>query len=226
MPEAARQRLWQSYVLSDGEATGYGYGWRIQSFKGQDVIAHGGGIHGFSTMGLRMPDEQIFIAVLSNDPDSESRTGLLARQVVNLLHGKLARYETVEVDPASLEKLVGVYRIDDETIRAVTVEDGQLFSQRTGGPKQEALPLSADTFFYADDLTLARFILQITGDGDHLMAQATAQPSLEIFPVSETEFFNTDIGGRLTFSLDDQGVATGLVLEQGGQTIEAERIGD
>ena len=55
------------------------------------------------------------------------------------------------------------------------------------------------------------------------MTQATGQGAIEILPESETVFFNTTIGGKITFDRED-GKVTRLVLEQGGQRLEARRL--
>ncbi len=281
LPAAARERLWQPYRLPNGDSAGYGYGWSIQALSGKPVISHGGGIHGFATMGIRLPEDRIFVTVLSNNPQAATRPGLLAQRAVNRLQGLPIHFEAIDVDTKTLERYVGVYRIDDETTRIVTLRDGQLFTQRDGGTKQEAQAFAPHAFFYGDDLTVARFVLgedgnvthmtmepwggpieraertdapipdeptvaevdpdrfdrlegdyelgpgfvlTVTRDGSRLLAQATGQQAIEIFPTSETEFFNSDIGGRITFSVEGEGPATGLVLEQGGQRIEATRI--
>ena len=67
-------------------------------------------------------------------------------------------------------------------------------------------------------------MLTVWRDGDKMMTQATNQGAIEIFPESETVFFNTDIGARITFERDAEGVVTGLVLEQGGQTVKGKRL--
>ncbi|HET9529584.1 MAG TPA: serine hydrolase domain-containing protein [Blastocatellia bacterium] len=60
------KRAWTPYTLSDGKPTKYGYGWGISSIDGHRVISHGGGIHGFSTDGLRLPDDRVYVAILTN----------------------------------------------------------------------------------------------------------------------------------------------------------------
>ncbi len=62
-----------SYVLNNGEETAYGYGWALGEIKDSPTISHGGGINGFRTASIYLPEEKIFVAVFSNctckDPD-------------------------------------------------------------------------------------------------------------------------------------------------------------
>jgi CubicO group peptidase (beta-lactamase class C family) len=47
----------------------YGYGWFISNYQGHQIVEHGGGIHGFVTHAVRIPDERIFVAMFSNNED-------------------------------------------------------------------------------------------------------------------------------------------------------------
>lgn len=70
------------------------------------------------------------------------------------------------------------------------------------------------------------FVLTISREQDQLFTQATGQGRAPIFPESETEFFLRVVEAQLTFEVDANHRATGLVLHQGGQTIPAKRIED
>ena len=78
---------------------------------------------------------------------------------------------------------------------------------------------------YVGDYQLApNFILTVTRDGTRMMTQATGQGKVEIFPESQTEFFTKAMVASITFVVDDQGRATGLVLHQNGADHEAKRV--
>ena len=59
-------KAWTSYTLNDGSKTQYGYGWAIGNIQGSRMIEHGGGINGFVTASLYLPEDEIFVAVFSN----------------------------------------------------------------------------------------------------------------------------------------------------------------
>ena len=56
----------------------------------------------------------------------------------------------MQLDPATLDEYVGVYRFDETTTRTIFREGDKLIAQRSGGEKQEILAASRDDFFYAD----------------------------------------------------------------------------
>jgi D-alanyl-D-alanine-carboxypeptidase/D-alanyl-D-alanine-endopeptidase len=68
------------------------------------------------------------------------------------------------------------------------------------------------------------FIDAITRDGDRLYAQATGQPRFEIFAEGARDFFFKDFDAQLTFVVDANGRATGLVLHQNGADHPAKRM--
>jgi CubicO group peptidase (beta-lactamase class C family) len=153
LPREVLDRMWSAYTLTNGEETGYGYGWMIADFDNKRVLQHGGGIHGFSTFALSVPEEKVYVAVLSNNPHTRhASTQWLAQKATSALLGQPLEWESVEVDSAILERYVGVYEIDPETERVVTVEDGKLFTQRTGGMKNQTAPASETEFFYHHSL--------------------------------------------------------------------------
>jgi D-alanyl-D-alanine-carboxypeptidase/D-alanyl-D-alanine-endopeptidase len=77
---------------------------------------------------------------------------------------------------------------------------------------------------YVGDYQLApNFILTVTREGTRMITQATGQGKIEIFPESQTEFFTKVMEASITFVVDDQGRATGLVLHQNGDH-EAKRM--
>ena len=63
----------------------------------------------------------------------------------------------------------------------------------------------------------------MTREGTPLFTQATGQPRSEIYPSSETEFYLTVVDAQLTFEVEE-GVATGVVLHQGGRSMPAPRV--
>lgn len=66
---AALEEVWTPATLNDGESTGYGFGWEIQSRDGRRVVRHGGSWVGFRTHIARWPEDRITIVVLSNRAD-------------------------------------------------------------------------------------------------------------------------------------------------------------
>jgi CubicO group peptidase (beta-lactamase class C family) len=145
--QASLQKAFTPYVLKDGTPTGYGYGWGKTSYEGHTIIEHGGGIHGFSTMVIHMPDDHVFIALLTNR-DYETPDDIALR-IAALAIGKPFRPAVAVTVPANeLEPLVGVYQINEKETYVVKLDGGRLFMQRNAGRSNEVFPLSATEFFY------------------------------------------------------------------------------
>ncbi len=67
------------------------------------------------------------------------------------------------------------------------------------------------------------FDLVVTTQGGRLFVQASGQERLEVLPESQTEFFYTVVDAQISFTLDEDGAVTGLVLHQNGQDIPGSR---
>lgn len=157
-----RELLWTPAELADGRSTGYGYGFAVDDYQGHRLIQHGGGINGFLTQMIRVPEEDVFVAVFSNTTGIQpGPSGLAFEAVARVLGVPLDDRPAVAVAPETLDEYVGVYRIEarggEEQVRVVTREGDQLFTQRSGGAKLPVEFSAADRFFYPDSLTTGRF---------------------------------------------------------------------
>lgn len=76
------------YKLNPEKSTGYGYGWGVRTFQGVPAIDHDGGINGFGTYALRLPQQKIFVAVLANRDSGGVHPEVLAQKAAGLVMGK------------------------------------------------------------------------------------------------------------------------------------------
>ncbi|MCI0745418.1 MAG: beta-lactamase family protein [Verrucomicrobia subdivision 3 bacterium] len=63
---SVRDELWKPVKLNDGKTHPYGFGWTLGELRGHRYVAHGGGIHGFSTYITRFLDDKLTVIVLMN----------------------------------------------------------------------------------------------------------------------------------------------------------------
>jgi D-alanyl-D-alanine carboxypeptidase len=148
--ETLRQAM-TPHTLASGKPIEYGYGWQPGQWQGFTVIQHGGGINGFVSMGVRVPERKVYVAVLSNriaDPFPFP----VAQRIASYLVGKPWLPKRVEVAQATLAGYVGVYAAEPKDTWTVTTENGRLYTQPGGGQKGEALPMSESEFFYEGSL--------------------------------------------------------------------------
>jgi hypothetical protein len=170
LKKASLERAWTPYVLKGGKATGYGYGWGISKLRGRPAIEHGGGIFGFSTYAVRLPDERVYVAVLCNSDSPSADPGYLAKKIAALAIGDpFPEPVAITLDAKILERYAGVYRIDETSTRTVTVENGRLYTQRSGGERLEVRPSSETEFFYDKSLTRLRFVLDASGRATEML---------------------------------------------------------
>jgi CubicO group peptidase (beta-lactamase class C family) len=164
LTRSSLERMWTPYTLSNGKTTGYGYGFAIDTLRGHRAVAHGGGINGFSTFAIRLPDDHVYVAVLSNSDGPKSSPSYVARRLAAVAIGRPFP-EPVEktIDPKVLSGHIGVYEIDKDQRRTVTVDGGALYTQRTGGSRVEAKASSETEFFYENSLTRVVFERDASG---------------------------------------------------------------
>ena len=154
LKSASWKQAFTPYTLANGESTGYGYGWGIGKLQGSRMISHGGGINGFATFALRLPEEKLFVAVLSNTDNGALAPEVVASKAAALAIGKpFTEYKAIELDAKALEAFTGVYG-DAGNARTVRVDKGMLFMQRGGGGLMPLLAHSENGFFL--DKTLVR----------------------------------------------------------------------
>lgn len=126
------------------EKDGYAYGWSVETRDGVKQISHGGGIDGFSTMIVRVPEQKLVVVTLSNL--EQSLGGKLAQELARLELGQevavpAARKE-VKVPVDVLSRYVGVYEFAPQFKFTVTLEGEQLVTQATN---QAPIPVFAES---------------------------------------------------------------------------------
>jgi CubicO group peptidase (beta-lactamase class C family)/uncharacterized protein YneR len=153
LKKASLDRMFTPYKLPSGLSTHYGYGMGISKLAGKRVLAHGGGIFGFTTIILRVPEERLLIVILSNNEASNPSPDALAFRIAAKALGQpLEDRKPVALDAKTLDDYVGVYRFDPQTVRSITREGTKLFAQRSGGgSKLEIFASGRDDFYYQDE---------------------------------------------------------------------------
>jgi serine beta-lactamase-like protein LACTB, mitochondrial len=79
---ATRTLAWTSAHTADGKATGYGFGWGVDTTGGMHTIGHTGGQQGTSTAILLAPDIDAGVVVLTNIDNVDA--GALAKDLLTM----------------------------------------------------------------------------------------------------------------------------------------------
>ena len=158
------EQMWTAFTLTTASPRTTATAGRSRRCAAAGSIEHGGGIPGFSTFGLRVPEDRVYVAVLCNSDNPKASPGYIAKRVAAIAIGKpFPAHTAVTVDPKVLAGHAGVYEVDKQTRRNVTVEGDKLYTQRTGSSKLEARPSSETEFFYDNSLTHFRFERDASG---------------------------------------------------------------
>ena len=64
--------MWTSEKLRDGKKTGYGMGWGVGQFEGEDTAGHAGGQQGASSSLTIYPKRKIVVAVMINMDEADA----------------------------------------------------------------------------------------------------------------------------------------------------------
>ena len=73
---SSREQMWAPFTLTGGKTTGYGFGWRVEDFKGRINIGHSGSTSGFSSSLQRFPEDKLTVIVLCNSGEQNIATTL------------------------------------------------------------------------------------------------------------------------------------------------------
>ena len=146
------KKAWTPSSLADGRSTQYGYGWGISPLSGKVFIEHGGGINGFICEALRMPEERIYVAILTNRTGMTDRLGTLVLKIAFLTAGlPFPEVKPIEAGPELLASFQGVYQLSEKEDLVLAMHEGKLTAQRTGGSKDELFPISASELCYQEN---------------------------------------------------------------------------
>jgi len=165
LPAEAWQRMWTPFTLNNGQKSMYGYGWNLSEHNGSPVISHNGSINGFWSDAYRMPDQKLYVVVLSNGP--MVNPGTTAQRLMLSLLGEDVKFEPIEMAMEELKQYQGIYRISEDNTRTVTVDVNGIYTQRPDDRKYRVRPLGNDRFLYINTLDVLQFHRNTNGDITH-----------------------------------------------------------
>lgn len=129
---------------------GYGYGIGIDSLKTHRRISHNGGIPGFASYLGYFPDDDICVAVISNNGANSTAIGNALASVMFDLPVQIPYIpKEVKIDISILDNYLGKYLATGPI--EIIKKNGKLYRHRDGAPDIELKPESNTRFFYADN---------------------------------------------------------------------------
>jgi CubicO group peptidase (beta-lactamase class C family) len=158
------QLAFTDFKLNDGKPIHYGYGWFLNEINGSPTIEHGGGIFGYTTNGIWLPKEDVYVVMLTNRDDvgpSDISTRLAAIAI-----GKPypVAAEGITIKSEFVKNLAGVYEFEDGSIRSIIYEDGVMYSQRQGSSRFKLVPVAENKFAFENSFSTIEFNYNIGGE--------------------------------------------------------------
>jgi CubicO group peptidase (beta-lactamase class C family) len=147
----------KTFLLSSGQPANYGLGWAVGAFKNRTMIQHGGAIGGYRALGMRIPDDHLYLITLSNS--GSSNTALISNKALSIIYDMAALKENKE--PGMVTKdIAGVYEAPGSGLRlqsnfgniptyyTVRVDsNNKVTARRTGGTLTVLSPVERDVFY-------------------------------------------------------------------------------
>ena len=136
--------------INDGTPTGYGYGLFLRDLQGSPTIEHGGELFSFTSGGLYLPEEDIFICILSNTKLDRVRD--ISNYIASVLIGKPLKILGKDQLSAELLKIyLGNYKLVDSDLKRafeIKILDNRLLLHDPNTPANDALltPSEKDRF--------------------------------------------------------------------------------
>lgn len=186
IPSAWHAKMVTPTKLPDGTIEQYGFGIGNRDVRGRKAVGHGGGIFGFSTDSVYLPDEDLFVAVFTNSDEPQTDPAMVMLKLAALAVGDpFPAFEKQALDAKAVEPWIGVYKVSNGE-RRLFMRDGKLFTQRSGGPELEAVAAGGGRYFYETSLTW--FELKRDSAGTPVMAMyqqgaKTAEDSSRAGPI-------------------------------------------
>lgn len=145
------KRAWTPAKLNDGKWTHYGYGWAVNEYEGHRMISHGGGINGFITHFRRLPDDKLFVSVLTNRDTGNPNPEDLTMKIAALVIGKPVKEPVaITLPEKTLDQYVGTYQISEKE-KATVRRDGQKLTLATPNGNLPLTPISETEFFFRNN---------------------------------------------------------------------------
>lgn len=172
-------------VLPNDEKTNYGFGWMVN--KSDDygrVASHSGGWPGYVTFIERHMDNDKTIIVLQNNENGIP----FLNNVRRLLYGKPPvtikdTHTEITLTEAQLMPFVGEYELQAGYNMAITLSEGQLYTQLPGQEKFPIFPEAENIFF----LKVVKAQIEFTKDSNGIVTTATLKQNGNEFAVKKVK---------------------------------------
>lgn len=135
---------------ADGKLNSYGFGMAVDEIRGHPTIGHDGGIFGFVTSSIYVPEQDVFVAVFHNSvPPVAPPDGVAAKIAMMAIGDAFPDFHKQPVNVKSVGPFLGRYKLEGTDVeRLFYARDGKLFTRRSDAGELEVFPGGNNRFFY------------------------------------------------------------------------------
>jgi CubicO group peptidase (beta-lactamase class C family) len=157
------QQAFTPQKLRDGNVTTYGFGWHLETLQGSPTRRHGGMVPGYTSETLYLPQEDVYIVILTNTELSPFPITAIARVLAALAIGKPYVFKETFIDQKELAKFVGLYKNEHDELVNITERPGGLIFQRPNGGQNKLYYAGNNEFFFERDFFRVKFVSDQAG---------------------------------------------------------------
>jgi len=154
-------QMQQATVLNGGMEIDYASGLVVSRYRGLPTVEHSGGDAGYRSDLIRFPEQHFSVVALCNAGDANP--SLLTQEVADIFLSKLlkprapgsappptrpSKPKPIQIDPASLDALVGEFELSPGFSIVYTKENDRLMAQATRQGKLALVPTGERTFTF------------------------------------------------------------------------------
>lgn len=146
-------------TLNSGETIRYGLGLETKTYKGLELVFHGGGDAGYRSYILNVPKYQFSVIILGNNGDFKPFQ--LVYEIVDLF---LKEYEIETPLPIKtsyttqeLKQFAGTYEMFPGSLFNIIAENNSIYYQAFGSENKMQLPIIGDGIFGNPNLPISYF---------------------------------------------------------------------
>ncbi|WP_185843671.1 serine hydrolase domain-containing protein [Pseudoalteromonas luteoviolacea] len=161
--EQSYQQMIAPVTLNDGRVSNYGYGLATTTIGEYQAIGHAGGIHGFVSDAVYVPEEELYITVLANSTNRNPQV-LTQRLAAKALGLKSPSYKEVNLTPQQLQAFEGEYQFESGAVRRIVYYEGDLYTQEEDGYIAQLSASSSDTLFFDQSTAYMSFVTNEQGN--------------------------------------------------------------
>ena len=140
------EKAWTAYTLNNGEHVQYGYGWDINTYNNTRIVSHSGGIYGFATQSVHVPEKKLYILYVdffTADPN------IIPRRILSRMLNE-PRWTSAPKGDANMADYTGAYQLHHMGSR--------LISKITDKPIYIKFTTSGDTLYVQQPLAERTFL--------------------------------------------------------------------